>query len=63
MPGWVIDVLHSWEEAGSHGIDRYRWRAVRASVWWTILKERNSRCFEAVGNSLHKIKLNCLLIF
>ncbi|KAG5611119.1 hypothetical protein H5410_022400 [Solanum commersonii] len=22
MPGWIIDVLHSWEEAGSHGIDR-----------------------------------------
>ncbi|WMV25770.1 hypothetical protein MTR67_019155, partial [Solanum verrucosum] len=22
MPGWIFDVLHSWEEAGSHGIDR-----------------------------------------
>lgn len=63
MPGRIIDVLHSWEEAGSQAIDRDRWRTVPASVWWTSWKERNSRCFEDVGNSLQKIKLNCLLIF
>ncbi|KAG5609396.1 hypothetical protein H5410_020677 [Solanum commersonii] len=39
-----------------------RWRIIPANIWWTIWKERNSRCFENIENSIEQIKLNCILI-
>ena len=32
-------------------------------IWWTIWKERNSRCFESVSSPLHRIKTNCIITF
>lgn len=59
----IIDVLHSWEEAGSQAIDRDNWRTVPTSIWWKIWKKRNSRCSDNVENSLQKIRLNCPFCF
>jgi len=62
MPGKVIDTLKSWEETGLQAKDRTRWRIIPACIWWTIWKERNSRCFENVENGVQKIKLNFILL-
>ncbi|WMV50547.1 hypothetical protein MTR67_043932 [Solanum verrucosum] len=62
MPGKVIEALQSWEEAEVQARSRSRWRIIPASIWWTIWKERNARCFESIENSIEQIKLNCILI-
>jgi len=62
MPGKVSEALKSWEEAGVLAKDRGRWRLIPASIWWAIWKERNSRCFESIENSVQKVKLNCILL-
>jgi len=62
MPGKVTEALQSWEEAGVLARSRSRWRIIPASILWTIWKERNSRCFENIENSIEQIKLNCILI-
>ncbi|WMV34938.1 hypothetical protein MTR67_028323 [Solanum verrucosum] len=62
MPGKVSEALKSWEEAGVLAKDRGRWRLIPASIWWAIWKERNSRCFENIENSVQKVKLNCILL-
>jgi len=50
MPGKVIEALQSWEEAEVQARSRSRWRIIPASIWWTIWKERNARCFESIEN-------------
>uniref|UniRef100_A0A0V0HJ22 Putative ovule protein n=1 Tax=Solanum chacoense TaxID=4108 RepID=A0A0V0HJ22_SOLCH len=62
MPGKVTEALQSWEEVGVLARSRCRWRIIPANIWWTIWKERNSRCFENIENSIEQIKLNCILI-
>uniref|UniRef100_A0A0V0IAJ9 Putative ovule protein n=1 Tax=Solanum chacoense TaxID=4108 RepID=A0A0V0IAJ9_SOLCH len=63
MPGNLSATLASWEEAGWEVRDNTRWRIVPPIIWWTVWKERNSRCFENRSNSLQKIKVNCILLF
>lgn len=36
---------------------------ISTCIWWTIWRERNSRCFEDEGNSIQKIKLNYIMLF
>jgi len=62
MPRRITEALKSWEEAGVLAKDRTRWRIIPASIWWATWKERNSRCFESVENSMQKVKLNCILL-
>ncbi|CAN4115227.1 unnamed protein product [Withania somnifera] len=62
MPRRVIEALKSWEEAGVTAKDRARWRIIPASIWWATWKERNSRCFERIENSVQKVKLSCILL-
>ncbi|KAG5593621.1 hypothetical protein H5410_034853 [Solanum commersonii] len=62
MPRRVTEALYSWEEAGALAKDRTRWRIIPASIWWAIWKERNSRCFEGIENSVQDVKLNCILL-
>ncbi|CAN4077394.1 unnamed protein product [Withania somnifera] len=62
MPGKVSEALRGWEEAGVIAKDRNRWRIIPASIWWTIWKESNFRCFQSNENSVHKVKLNCILL-
>ncbi|KAG5606997.1 hypothetical protein H5410_028489, partial [Solanum commersonii] len=62
MLGKITEALSSWEGICSHAKDRSRWRIVPASIWWTIWKERNSRCFESLENDVQKIKLNFILL-
>ncbi|KAG5612403.1 hypothetical protein H5410_023684 [Solanum commersonii] len=50
MPSKITEALFSWEIAKAGVVDRNRWRMVLACIWWTIWKQRNSRCFE---NSNH----------
>lgn len=47
MPNKITHLLYSWEEAGVGAADKDGWRIVLACIWWTIWKERNSRCFES----------------
>lgn len=51
MPRKVLGVLKSWEAARVIAKDRNGWRIVPISVWWTISKERNSRCFKSTENN------------
>ncbi|KAG5590941.1 hypothetical protein H5410_041455 [Solanum commersonii] len=60
MPRRITEALKSWEEAGVLAKDRTRWRIIPPSIWWATWKERNSRCFESVENSMQKVKLNCI---
>lgn len=62
MPRKVSEALTSWEEAGAQAKDKRRWRMIPGSIWWTIWKERNSRCFESIENEVQKIKLNFILL-
>ncbi|WMV47374.1 hypothetical protein MTR67_040759 [Solanum verrucosum] len=63
MPGKNSETLSSWREAGLEVRDRGRWRMVPACIWWTIGKERSSRCFENRINSVQQMKMNCILLF
>ncbi|WMV51260.1 hypothetical protein MTR67_044645, partial [Solanum verrucosum] len=44
--------LNKRGKAGLLAKNRGRWRIVPASIWWTIWKERNSRCFESIENNM-----------
>lgn len=63
MPGSTGDLLACWNSLGRLVRQKNRWKTVHACIWWTISKERNSRCFEDRCSSIHKIKMNCLLLF
>ncbi|WMV46018.1 hypothetical protein MTR67_039403 [Solanum verrucosum] len=62
MPGKITEALKSWEGSRSASKRQKQTRIVPTCIWGTICRERNSKCFENVENSMEKIKLNCLLI-
>lgn len=62
MPRRVTEALYSCEEANDLAKDRIRWRITPASIWSAIWKERNSRCFEGIEDSVQEVKLNCILL-
>lgn len=42
---------------------RNEFQTIPTCIWWTIQRERNSKYFVDKGNSIQKIKMNCLLLF
>lgn len=63
MPGRTSELLLCWNTEIEFTTDKNRWKIVPATIWWTIWKERNLRCFEDTTNSLQKIKMKCILLF
>ena len=63
MPSKIDETLFDWEMAGVGATNRERWRMIPASIWWTIWRERNERCFENKNNNLQEVKLKCILLF
>ncbi|WMV12495.1 hypothetical protein MTR67_005880, partial [Solanum verrucosum] len=63
MPSKIDETLFSWEMVGVGATNRERWRMIPASIWWTIWRERNERCFENRNNDLQEVKLKCILLF
>ena len=56
MPQGVADLFASWQGPCSrqHNIDL--WRAVPHCVLWCLWRERNSRCFKGMEQTIHEIK-------
>ncbi|WMV47226.1 hypothetical protein MTR67_040611 [Solanum verrucosum] len=52
-------MLSNFKSKGQFG---FRWRLIPACIWWTVRKERNSKCFEGIENDMQKIKLNFILL-
>ena len=63
MPSKIDETLFGWEMAGVRATNRERWRMIPASIWWTIWRERNERCFENRNNNLQEVKLKSILLF
>ncbi|WMV11931.1 hypothetical protein MTR67_005316 [Solanum verrucosum] len=62
MPAKITEAIQSWEESGKQSKNRDRRKIVPASIWCAIWKERNSRAFDSIENSMQKVKLNCLML-
>ena len=45
-PSKINETLFGWEMTGVGATNRERWQMNPASIWWTIWRERNERCFE-----------------
>ena len=57
----TLELLSRWEDIGNRGRKEHWWRTTTpASVWWTLWKERNSRCFYGHNSNLKKIRTNCI---
>lgn len=65
MPGTTKDLLSSWKGIWSRHKEGHWWKTIPAYIWWTLWKERNSRCFEGKRTNLQRIRMNCtsLLFF
>ncbi|WMV20541.1 hypothetical protein MTR67_013926 [Solanum verrucosum] len=63
MPRHTSEVLACWNRDGNQSEHKERWKIVPASIWWTIWKERNQRCFENRSIPFQSIKMNCLATF
>ncbi|CAN4112929.1 unnamed protein product [Withania somnifera] len=46
MRGRTGEALTSWNFEGGGSTNKDMWRIVPAVIWWTIWKDRNSRCSE-----------------
>ncbi|XP_060182974.1 uncharacterized protein LOC132612920 [Lycium barbarum] len=61
--GSIKEVMKCWNRDGNAAKKEERWKIVPASIWWTVWKERNQRCFEDKQSSMQKMKMNCLAIY
>ncbi|XP_060197502.1 probable glycosyltransferase At3g07620 [Lycium barbarum] len=61
--GSIKEVMKCWNRDGNAAKKEERWKIVPASIWWTVWKERNQRCFEDKQSSKQKMKMNCLAIY
>ncbi|WMV33213.1 hypothetical protein MTR67_026598 [Solanum verrucosum] len=57
------DLLKCWNYNGGAVRQKKWWKLVTACKWWTIWKERNYKEFSKTSNSVHKVKMNCILLF
>lgn len=46
MPNNTKEMLSCWNKGSSPSAQKNRWDLIPACIWWSIWKERNSRCFE-----------------
>ncbi|KAG5620356.1 hypothetical protein H5410_005574 [Solanum commersonii] len=60
MPTNTLDVLPSWSRRRGTKAQKKCWSVIPGCIWWTILGERNSRCFQNKSNPIQNIKLNCI---
>ncbi|WMV36652.1 hypothetical protein MTR67_030037 [Solanum verrucosum] len=58
----TTDLLSCWISRGGKN-SKKKWSIMPSCIWWSIWKERNSRCFEKKANLIEKVKWNCLTTF
>ena len=58
LPSKIDETLFGREMAGVRATNRERWWTIPASIWWTIWRERNERCFENRNNNLQEVSLS-----
>ncbi|WMV45334.1 hypothetical protein MTR67_038719 [Solanum verrucosum] len=61
MPEHTADLLSCWIRRGGSKRQKTWWNLIPHCIWWTVRKERNSRNFEDISNSIHKVKWNCIV--
>ncbi|KAG5585385.1 hypothetical protein H5410_045819, partial [Solanum commersonii] len=61
MPEHTADLLSCWIRRGGSKRQKTWWNLIPHCIWWTVWKERNSRNFEDISNSIHKVKWNCIV--
>lgn len=61
MLGNTFELLIAWDQSRSTVRQKKWWRVILSCIWWTIWKERNSKCFEDKSKSIQKVKMNCNL--
>jgi len=60
MPKTTLELLNSWLGVGSRGKKEEWWKLIPSCIWWSIWKERNTRCFEGQKITCQRIKTNCI---
>ncbi|WMV57703.1 hypothetical protein MTR67_051088, partial [Solanum verrucosum] len=61
MPEHTADLLSCWIRRGGSKRQKTWWNLIPHCIWWIVWKERNSRNFEDISNSIHKVKWNCIV--
>ncbi|WMV25673.1 hypothetical protein MTR67_019058 [Solanum verrucosum] len=61
MPEHTTDLLSCWIRRGGSKRQKTWWNLIPHCIWWTVWKKRNSRNFEDISNSIHKVKWNCIV--
>ncbi|KAG5600195.1 hypothetical protein H5410_031565 [Solanum commersonii] len=56
MPKSTMELLTSWKGIGSRGSKENWWMIIPACIWWTLWKERKTKCFEGKSSNIQKIK-------
>lgn len=60
MPKTTLELLNSWPGVGSRGKKEEWWKLIPSCIWWSIWKERNTKCFEGQKIACQRIKTNCI---
>lgn len=63
MPKTTLELLNSWNGIGRRRQSKYWWMSYPICIWWTLWKERNTRCFECKSCNERKIKMKRLSLF
>ncbi|WMV44197.1 hypothetical protein MTR67_037582, partial [Solanum verrucosum] len=61
MPEHTVVLLSCWIRRGGSKRQKTWWNLIPHCIWWTVWKVRNSRNFEDIFNSIHKVKWNCIV--
>ncbi|WMV54585.1 hypothetical protein MTR67_047970 [Solanum verrucosum] len=60
MPKSTMELLNCWKGISSRGSKENWWMTIPACIWWTLWKERNTRCFEGKSSNIQKIQSQSL---
>ncbi|XP_019261132.1 PREDICTED: uncharacterized protein LOC109239081 isoform X2 [Nicotiana attenuata] len=61
MPHNIRDAFEPWSYWKVDSTIRKVWKMIPAAIFWSNWNERNSRCFDGVSTSPHKLKARCLM--
>ncbi|KAG5568861.1 hypothetical protein H5410_064121 [Solanum commersonii] len=61
MPEHTTNLLSCWIKRGGNKRQKTWWNLIPHCIWWKVWKEWNSRNFEDISNSIHKVKWNCIV--